>query len=346
MEVSKRQHQVVLVNNLGLDFARDNFFKESAAHGWRCVRSRNDQRAFAGGKIALDEAGTAAALARVIGEPLGLEGQWAAAGIAEIVEENMANAARVHAIERGKDIAQCSMIAFGGGAPLHACRFAEKVGINHIIVPKGAGVGSAIGFLQAPLAYEITRSAIIPLEGFDAARVNALLQAMVRDATAVVAPAIGKETPIVRIVADARYVGQGHEIQIAVPIRVLTNKDGAALTSAFEKAYGQVYGLTIPGQEAEITTWSVTVSSRTKAPSPVAKARKQKAPKPLRIRKVYDASAGKALPTPVYWRFDLAPGTMLKGPAIIAEHETSTIVTCNFIARIDSAGYIHLERVP
>ncbi len=305
-----------------------------------------DPKFFAGGKIALDEASTAAALARIIGEPLGLEGQWAAAGIAEIVEENMANAARVHAIERGKDIAKCSMIAFGGGAPLHACRLAEKVGISHIIVPKGAGVGSAIGFLQAPLAYEITRSAIIPLEGFDAARVNKLLQTMIKDANAVVKPAIGKETPTVRIMADARYVGQGHEIQIAIPVRVLTNRDGTVLKAVFEKAYGTVYGLTIPGQQAEITTWSVTASSRVKAPSPVAKAKKQKAPKPLRVRKVHDAAAGKALPTPVYWRFDLAPGTMLKGPAIIAEHETSTIVTRNFTARIDSVGYIHLERVP
>ena len=104
----------------------------------------------------------------------------------------MANAARVHAIERGRDIAACTMIAFGGGAPLHACRLAEKVGVTSIIVPKGAGVGSAIGFLRAPVAYEITKSAVISLETFDAPRVNALLASMTKDARAVVEPALGK----------------------------------------------------------------------------------------------------------------------------------------------------------
>lgn len=303
-----------------------------------------DPAFFAGGKIALDEGASVGALAAEIGKPLALEAHWPAAGVAEIVEENMANAARVHAIERGKDIASATMIAFGGAAPLHACRLAEKVGINHIIVPKGAGVGSAIGFLQAPIAYEITRSAIIGLDDFDAGRVNALLHQMVRDATAVVKPAIGSAKPTVKIVADGRYVGQGHEIQIAIPVRTLNARDGATLKAAFERAYETVYGLTIPHQQAEITTWSVTVSSTVKPPAPARKAPRRSSGSPKHSRKVFDGKSGKLLPTPVYWRFDLAPGATLKGPAIIAEHETSTIVTSGFTARIDSAGYIHLER--
>ncbi len=273
-----------------------------------------DPKFFAGGKIALDELASAAALANEIGTPLNLEGHWPAAGVAEIVEENMANAARVHAIERGKDIASATMIAFGGAAPLHACRLAEKIGIDHIIVPMGAGVGSAIGFLQAPIAYEITRSAIISLDDFDAARVNALLAQMVKDATAVVKPAIGAAKPSVKIVADGRYVGQGHEIQIVLPARPLTPKDGATLKAAFEQAYGTVYGLTIPHQQAEITTWSVTVASAVKPPAVVKPAPRRTATKPLRSRKVFDGKSGKLLPTPVYWRFDLAPGTSLQGP--------------------------------
>ncbi|MFT3670849.1 hydantoinase/oxoprolinase family protein [Aestuariivirga sp.] len=305
---------------------------------------RIDPQFFAGGKIALDEKASAAALANDIGKPLSLADYWPAAGVAEIVEENMANAARVHAIERGKDIASATMIAFGGAAPLHACRLAEKVGINHIIVPMGAGVGSAIGFLQAPIAYEITRSAIISLDAFDAKRVNALLKSMIDDATAVVKPAIGGAKPTVRIVADGRYVGQGHEIQISIPVRTLADADGTRLKAAFEAAYGTVYGLTIPGQQAEITTWSVTVSSSVKPPAPARKAPRKAASKAKHVRKVFDSKAGKLLPTPVYWRFDLAAGATLKGPAIIAEHETSTLVASGFTARIDTAGYIHLER--
>jgi len=303
-----------------------------------------DPQFFAGGKIALDEKASAAALANDIGKPLSLADYWPAAGVAEIVEENMANAARVHAIERGKDIASATMIAFGGAAPLHACRLAEKVGINHIIVPMGAGVGSAIGFLQAPIAYEITRSAIVSLDAFDAKRVNGLLKSMIDDAPAVVKPAIGGAKPAVRIVADGRYVGQGHEIQISIPVRTLADADGAKLKAAFETAYGTVYGLTIPGQQAEITTWSVTVSSSVKPPAPARKAPRKAASKAKHVRKVFDSKAGKLLPTPVYWRFDLAAGATFKGPAIIAEHETSTLVASGFTARIDTAGYIHLER--
>ncbi|MGE3830522.1 MAG: hydantoinase/oxoprolinase family protein [Parvibaculaceae bacterium] len=299
---------------------------------------------FAGGKIALDEEGAKTALQKNIGSKLGLEDFWSAAGVAEIVEENMANAARVHAIERGKDIAACTMIAFGGGAPLHACRLAEKVGVSSIIVPKGAGVGSAIGFLRAPIAYEITRSAVVGLETFDAARVNRLLDQMTRDARAVVEPALGGAKANVQIIADCRYVGQGHEIRVIVPVRRLTDKDGAKLKALFETTYEQVYGLRIPNQEAEAITWSVTVSSPAKKPKRAAKVSGRAAAAPKRKRPIYDAALGKMVSAPVYWRFDMAPGASVKGPCIIAEDETSTIVGANFRARINSLGYILLER--
>jgi N-methylhydantoinase A len=303
-----------------------------------------DPAYFAGGKIALDEGAAKAALQKNIGEKLGLQGFWPAAGVTEIVEENMANAARVHAIERGHDIAACTMIAFGGGAPLHACRLAEKVGVSTIIVPKGAGVGSAIGFLRAPVAYEITRSAVIALDDFDAARVNALLATMTADARAVVEPALVKTKPTIQIIADCRYVGQGHEIRVSVPVKALTRADGARLKAEFERIYEQVYGLRIPNQEAEAITWSVTVSSQAVKPKRAVKARKTAAPKPRSKRRIYDPALGRQVDAPVYWRFDMKPGSSIKGPAIIAEDETSTIVGVNFNASIDSLGYILLER--
>jgi N-methylhydantoinase A len=303
-----------------------------------------DPAFFAGGKVHLDEASSAAAFKTHIGDKLNLKDFWPAAGVAEIVEENMANAARVHAIERGKDIAKCTMVAFGGGAPLHACRLAEKVGVTKIIVPGGAGVGSAIGFLQAPVAYEITKSAAINLDAFDAAYVNQLLRKMTQDAEFVVKPALQKEKPFLHIVADCRYVGQGHEIQITIPVRTLTKSDGPKLKAAFEKTYAQIYGLTIPGQAAQAITWSVTCSSRVGKPAPAKSVAKRKTIKPLRTRKIYDAALGKQVNAPVYWRFDLAPGMALKGPAIIAEHETSTIVGARFNASINSLGYIVMEK--
>ncbi|MDE2446857.1 MAG: hydantoinase/oxoprolinase family protein [Alphaproteobacteria bacterium] len=303
-----------------------------------------DPAFFAGGKVPLDEKASSKAFKTQIGEKLGLKDFWPAAGVAEIVEENMANAARVHAIERGKDIAKCTMVAFGGGAPLHACRLAEKVGVSKIIVPGGAGVGSAIGFLQAPVAYEITKSFAVNLDQFDAPQVNSLIKKMTRDAEAVVQPALKNEKPLLTLVADCRYVGQGHEIQIAIPMRKLTTADGAKLKAVFEKAYAAIYGLTIPNQQAEAITWSLTCSSRVARPVMMKATPKRKTVKPLRIRKIYDAALGKTTAAPVYWRFDLKPSMTIKGPAIIAEHETSTIVGAHFSATINSLGYIVMEK--
>ncbi len=317
---------------------------EPAVTDANLVLGKIDPTYFAGGKIKLDEAGAKQALQESIGNPLKLRDFWPAAGVTEIVEENMANAARVHAIERGRDIAACTMIAFGGGAPLHACRLAEKVGVKTIIIPKGAGVGSAIGFLRAPIAYEVTRSAAISLDSFNAATVNKLLQHMTGDARAVVDPALGKTNATVQIIADCRYVGQGHEIRVAVPLKTLTDADGKKLKAAFEAQYEQVYGLRIPNQEAEAITWSVTVSSQTKKPKRAAKVSSRSTPKPRSKRRIYDPALGQQVMAPVYWRFDMKPGAAFKGPAIIAEDETSTIVGANFRASINSLGYIVLER--
>jgi N-methylhydantoinase A len=302
-----------------------------------------DPAFFAGGKIALDEAGARKALQSAIGDPLKIDGIWPAAGVTEIVEENMANAARVHAIERGKDIGQCTMIAFGGAAPLHACHLAEKLGVERIIVPSGAGVGSAIGFLQAPIAYEITRSAALDIEDFDAGRANSLLKAMERDARAVVEPAVGREKLRVTRIADFRYVGQGHEIRVPLPEGPLKSSDGPKLRQAFEKLYRVLYGLIISKMEIEAVTWSVTVSSTPPVVKRTSKPRAARAPKPRKQRQVYDPDLGKLVSMPVYWRFDMPAGARIKGPAIIAENETSTLIGSNFRARLDSLGYIVIE---
>jgi N-methylhydantoinase A len=174
--------------------------------------------------------------------------------------------------------------------------------------------------------------------------VNILLQYMTRDARAVVEPALGKTKATVQVIADCRYVGQGHEIRVSVPVKTLKDADGAKLKAAFEAQYEQVYGLRIPNQEAEAITWSVTVSSQTAKPKRASKTASKSTPKPRSKRLIYDPALGKQVMAPVYWRFDMKPGAALKGPAIIAEDETSTIVGANFKAKINSLGYIILER--
>ena len=125
---------------------------------------RIDPAGFSGGRMALDRAAAEAAMRQEVAEPLALAVELAALGVSEIVDENMANAARVHAIESGKDARGRTLVAFGGAAPLHAARMAEKLGLDRVLVPSYAGVGSAVGFLRAPIAYEIVRSALQRLD--------------------------------------------------------------------------------------------------------------------------------------------------------------------------------------
>jgi N-methylhydantoinase A len=153
------------------------------------VLGRIDPEAFSGGDIRLDANGAKVAIVERIGVVLDLSAEHAALGISEVVEEAMANAARVHAIESGKDLRARTLVAFGGAAPLHASRLAEKVGISRVLVPANAGVGSAVGLLRAPVAYEIVRSRLMRLGSFDAVSANRLFEEMRAEAENIVRPA-------------------------------------------------------------------------------------------------------------------------------------------------------------
>jgi len=256
----------------------------------------------------------------------------------------MANAARVHAIERGKVIGRHTMIAFGGGAPLHAGRLAQKLGIGRVVIPRGAGVGSAIGFLLAPIAYEVVRSRVIDFREFDAGVINAMLDEMRAEATAVVragAPA-GADLTVSRVV-ELRYVGQGHDLRVALDDGPLTLDHGRLLESRFEDRYRAVYGLTIDGLDIQSVSWSVTVAT---AATPAARAAMPEARSPAQAessRSIYDSGLGEMVNCPVYSRFELGPGMEVEGPAIIAEDETSTYVPASFSAALDSFGYIVMD---
>ncbi len=304
---------------------------------------RIDPRYFAGGRILLHADRAAAALTKDVGARLSLREHWAAAGVSEIVEENMANAARVHAIERGKVIDRYTMVAFGGGAPLHAGRLAEKLGIRRVLVPVGAGVGSAIGFLRAPIAYEVVRSWRVPIVGFDIAEANRLVSGLREEAHRVVAAGAGTAPLTETRLVDMRYVGQGHELPMALPNRALAAGDLADLRKNFEARYRQIYGLHLPDMAVEIVTWSVTVST---IPEPVARLvdmeRRPARPAPER-RPVYEPTLGRMVEMPVHRRADLAPGDTLDGPAVIVEDETTTMVPASFTVSINRRGDIVME---
>jgi len=306
---------------------------------------RIDPQRFADGRLELDPAAAARAIASHVGAPLGLEAPWDAAGVSEIVEENMANAARVHAIERGRVIGRYTMIAFGGGAPLHAGRLAEKLGVGRVVVPEGASVGSAIGFLRSPVSFQVVRSHRAILSGFDAGGVNRLLDECAATATDVVRLAVAEGELTVRRVVDVRYIGQGHVLQLALPGGALRTEDAWRLRAQFETLYGSIYGVTMPDQDVEFVTWSVTVSAPSDSPVPAKPVQKHAAPAPRSGRRVYEPALGRMVAFSVYQRSDLDAGSELIGPALIEEGQTTTVVPASFTLFVDSAGYLVMERV-
>ena len=309
------------------------------------VLGRIDAARFAAGRLPLDGAKAALALQSDVGANLSLSTTLAGYGVAEIVDENMANAARVHSVERGKVIAEHSLIAFGGAAPLHAARLAEKLGIARVIVPPNAGVGSAIGFLRAPIAFEVVRSRYMRLSTFDAAAANAIIAEMRAEALEVVRAGAGSAALIEPRSAFMRYVGQGHEIVVPLPQRDLTAADAGLLRDAFNREYVALFSRTIPHAEVEILTWSLTVSTvPERAAAAACAVSAVDAPINAGRRRLFDPETENAMEVPVYWRPDLAPGVRICGPAIIAEDETTTYVTAAFDAAINAQGCIILER--
>jgi N-methylhydantoinase A len=305
---------------------------------------RIDAAEFSGGKLPLDAPAAARAIAATIGERLALPVELAATGISEMVDENMSNAARVHAIESGKDVRTRTLVAFGGAAPLHAARVAEKLGIERVLIPANAGVGSAVGFLRAPVAYEIVRTNLQRLGAFDAATANRILAEMREAAEAIVRQGAGDAPLSEQRSAFMRYKGQGHEIAVPLPARRYTAEDGALLRDAFEAAYRGLYRRTIPGVEIEVLSWVLTVSGPVPSVEDKQESLVPSRPKPARHRRVLDPIDGEFRDVPIYYRRDLAPGAEISGPAVIVEDETSTVVSPRFDATIDGFGYIEMRR--
>lgn len=305
-----------------------------------------DPARFAGGKIRVDIGKAESALDSRIGKPLGLSTEAAAYGVAEIVDENMANAARVHAVERGAEVRARTLVAFGGAAPLHASRLAEKLGVKRVIVPSGAGVGSAIGFLEAPAAFELVRSLYMRLDRFDVESANTLLESMSSEASALAREAAGDSELRDQRRAFMRYAGQGHEIPVELPGRPLAATDPAALRQAFEAEYDRLFARHIPGAAIEIMSWVVSVSSAEALPPRLDKPAPQAQPRPAGTRNVFDARLGKRIDVPVIERDHLQPGARIPGPALIVEDGTSTYVSESFDAAVDAGRALVLTAKP
>lgn len=305
---------------------------------------RLDPENFAGGAMRLSTDNAASATAKVIGAPLNMDAATAAYGVCEVVDENMANAGRVHAVESGKDIAEYTMITFGGGGPLHAARLCEKMGVSRFLVPAGAGVGSAIGFLRAPFGYEAVRSAFVRLSEFDASQVNVLIDDMKSESIGFLRQGMPEGEHDLECTAFMRYVGQGWEIPVALPFKAFSASDTSQFKTLFEAAYTMFFGRPIEGPDIEIVSWSVKASSPLLPVEPVNQIEASYRADEVSRRKVFDVASGGFVDAGIFQRELLQPGALVEGPAIIAERETSTFVSSSFTATVQPDGCLLVVR--
>ena len=299
---------------------------------------------FAEGRLRIDMDAAKRALASGVGQALKLDAAQAAHGVSEIVDENMAAAGRMHAVESGKDLGTRLMIAFGGNGPLHATRVARRAQVDRILIPRDPGVGSAVGFLFAPVSFEIIRSRYGTLEALDLDGLNAFFDAMIVEAEAVVRAGMPEGNLTRRRQAFMRYHGQGHEIEILLPDRALEEADIPALRRAFEEEYSRQFSRAVPGMKIEILNWALEVASEPPALEQYAKTRVKQPAQPSGQRRILCDVTGEWREAEIHDRGVLTPGDHLDGPALIIEPQTTTFVSADFSAHVDGGSNIWLTR--
>lgn len=309
------------------------------------ILGKLDPDGFAGGTIPLSTRDARQALDSVLGQRLDMDAVEAAFGLAEVVDENMANAARVHAVENGEDLSEYTMIAFGGAAPLHAARLCEKLGVDRCLIPQGAGVGSAIGFLRAPFSFESNRSVFMRLSAFRPAIIMQLFAEMEAEATGFVRSCDATANIIAGYKVYMRYCGQGWEIPIALTPDQARNPGAATFLALFETEYAALFGRIVLGMEVEMTVWSVnayTLRDRAVAEAAVALGG---AVAKTTNRALFDAGLGAQTQASVYNRADFRPGNHITGPAVITEDETTIVVPTSRYAATLADGCIDMRRL-
>ncbi|HEY3063369.1 MAG TPA: hydantoinase/oxoprolinase family protein [Chloroflexota bacterium] len=303
-----------------------------------------DPSFFLGGRLKLDLAGAEGAIQTRVGDALGMSATQAAWGIHQLVNEGMAGAARVHAIERGKDPRALPLFAFGGAGPGHGFGVASILHSPKLIVPFGAGVTATVGFLTAPLSFDFVRTFYGQLDQIDWDRVNALFAEMAGQGDAILARSGVLETDRqVSRSADLRYAGQGHEIRVDLPDGGLGPEHLPAITAAFERVYQGLFGRTGPNVPLEAVSWRLLAAG----PRPEVALRGaalQAQADPIKgTRPVYFPEWGEHRPTPVYDRYRLVPGATFNGPAIVEERESTTVLGPRATIEVDEFRNLHVK---
>ncbi|WP_210528907.1 hydantoinase/oxoprolinase family protein [Rubellimicrobium arenae] len=307
------------------------------------ILGRLDPDNFAGGSIPLHPDRSEAALRAEVGQHLDMDPVQAAFGVSEVVDENMANAARVHAVENGEDLSDYTMIAFGGAAPLHAGRLCEKLGITRLLVPPGAGVGSAIGFLRAPYAFEATRSVYMRLDAFDGDTARTILHDLAEEASAFVRSCDPQATILTDVKLYMRYKGQGWEIPVPLAPDLAAAPTTEALRDRFTADYAALFGRAVQGLPIEITVWAVNASTPLAATQPTPDATASGEAEGTH-RRLFDPVAGEWADGRTLPRERLTDGMTAPGPLAVTEAETTVIVPRGFTVTGRADGCLDIRR--
>jgi N-methylhydantoinase A/oxoprolinase/acetone carboxylase beta subunit len=305
------------------------------------VLRRLDPKHFAAGSISLDATAAETAITTDVAQPLGRTPREAAIGIVEVVNENMANAAREHAIDVGKSTAGRTLIVIGGAAALHAADLASKLDIDEVVVPNAAGVGSAVGFLRAPLAFEKSRSQHQLLSCFVPETALGVIRRLIQETCAALAHAGGTTTPLVSIWAQMRYRGQGSELSVAINREALANEGARHLRSAFERAYQHQYGRTI-ANDIELLGWTVRAELPITWSLPAANP-PPSAGLPEIEHKLIEQSSAVPVTARLLTHADLREQQIVLGPALIVDEGTTIVVPSNFVAEVLAGGHLRLQ---
>jgi len=306
------------------------------------VLGKLDPNNFAGGSIQLHPESSKEALLDALGNTLDMDAVTSAYGLVEVVDENMANAARVHAVENGEDLADYTMIAFGGAAPLHAGRLCEKLGVDRLLVPTGAGVGSAIGFLRAPFSFEANRSVYMKLSEFEPAAVKKLLSELESEATRFVRTCDETSEIIPEFKVYMRYTGQGWEIPIVLTKEQANNPSADTFQELFEADYASLFGRVVDGMDIEITVWAVNSTTPSEHVAEIERITSGNEANIESTRSMFDLALGKTVPASVVLRKEIKEGEMVEGPSAITEDETTIILPASRRAVKQSDGCIDI----
>jgi 5-oxoprolinase (ATP-hydrolysing) len=301
-----------------------------------------DSGSFLGGQMALDRPAAERALAG-IGDQLGLSVVEAAFGVHRTVTESMAAAARIHIVEKGKDPRRYSMVGFGGAGPAHAVEVARALGVKEVLIPPASGAASALGFLAAPLSFELVRSRPINLDATNAtAEMTSVISELELETKAMLLSAGVPDKDItVECFADMRLVGQLHEIAVPLPSGKIDDTMLPRIFESFRSIYSGRYTSVYDGVPIQIISFRV----RGSAPTPkltVVQHSDLAGAKALKGRRQawFD---GAFVETPVYDRYALAPGELVHGPAIIEEHESTTVLGRDDSVTVGVSGILRIK---